>query len=422
MSDTETKLNIGGTRIDKIKFQDGEIISIDNEMVETLKLHNMLFVNEQSKDEQEKEEQEKEPNRYVTRDGKQNFSYMKIKGDGEINVLKAGKCACGKQYVKLETNVCDEQLGNFVGNTVKEYQEQIDRIENKLWDNYGINASFRNANINYIELNRTFELNHPFEEYKRPIKLILDEMPKMKYLKEFGDTKIIDTFFVEKVEDIGTFSKCNKRGVKKDKDGAIKYSNNTASLKIVTFYNKGKQIQGVIYLDGDYMRVEIKLIGLKNVHKAFHTNNLYELTDDVINNYFAEQIETLMVNPLKKWKAKRKTFLKRLLKEERDRDISNWQVNVLRVLNTHESLYNKPCLLDVSELDSIVDGLADIKRKQRVKDNFRKQAAKYEHIFCNGDDIKLQEIIDKLLVKESATIMAEVDHDNGECVADVKIA
>ena len=422
MSNEETKLNIGGTRIDKIKFQDGEIISIDNEMVETLKLHNMLFVNEQSKDEQEKEEQEKEPNRYVTRDGKQNFSYMKIKGDGEINVLKAGKCACGKQYVKLETNVCDEQLGNFVGNTVKEYQEQIDRIENQLWDNYGINASFRNANINYIELNRTFELNHPFEEYKRPIKLILDEMPKMKYLKEFGDTKIIDTFFVEKVEDIGTFSKCNKRGVKKDKDGAIKYSNNTASLKIVTFYNKGKQIQGVIYLDGDYMRVEIKLIGLKNVHKAFHTNNLYELTDDVINNYFAEQIETLMVNPLKKWKAKRKTFLKRLLKEERDRDISNWQVNVLRVLNTHESLYNKPCLLDVSELDSIVDGLADIKRKQRVKDNFRKQAAKYEHIFCNGDDIKLQEIIDKLLVKESATIMAEVDHDNGECVADVKIA
>ena len=76
----------------------------------------------------------------------------------------------------------------------------------------------------------------------------------------------------------------------------------------------------------------------------------------------------------------------------------------------------------MSELDSIVDGLADIKRKQRVKDNFRKQAAKYEHIFCNGDDIKLQEIIDKLLVKESATIMAEVDHDNGECVADVKIA
>lgn len=411
MSNAENKLNIGGTRIDKIKFQDGEIISIDNEMVETLKFQNMLFVNEQSKEEQEKKEQGKKPNRYVTSDGKQNFSYMKIKGDGEINVLKAGKCACGNQYVKLETSVCDEQLGNFVGNTVKEYQEQIDRIKDKLWDNYGIKASFRNANINYIELNRTFELNHPFEEYKRPIKLILDEMPKMKYLSEFGRDKVIDTYFVEKVEDIETYSVCNKR----------KSKSSNKSLKILTFYNKGKQIQGIIYLDGDYMRVEIKLIGLKNIHEAFHTNNLYELTDDVINDYFAEQIETLMVNPLKKWKAKRKTYLKRLLKEERDRDISNWQVNVLRVLNTHESLYNKPCLLDVSELDSIVDGLADIKRKQRVKDNFRKQANKYEHIFCNGDDIKLQEIIDKLLVKESATMMAEVDHDNGECVADVKI-
>lgn len=407
MNNVETKLNIGGTRIDKIKLQDGEIISIDNEMVETLKFQNILFVNEQSK-----EEQEKESNRYVTSDGKQNFSYMKIKGDGEINVLKAGKCACSKQYVKLETSVCDEQLGNFVGNTLKEYQEQIDRIENKLLDNYGINASFRNANVNYIELNRTFELNHPFEEYKRPIKLILDEMPKMKYLSEFGRDKVIDTYFVEKVEEIETYSVCNKR----------KSKSNNKSLKILTFYNKGKQVQGVIYLDGNYMRVEIKLIGLKNIHKAFHSNNLYEITDDVINNYFEEQIKTLIVKPLKKWKAKRKTYLKKLLKTERDRDISTWQVNVLRVLNTHESLYNKPCLLDVSELDSIVDGLADIKRKKRVKDNFRKQANKYEHIFCNGDDVKLQEIIDKLLAKESAMMMAEVDHDNNECVANVKIA
>ena len=63
MSNVETKLNIGGTRIDKIKFQDGEIISIDNEMVETLKFQNMLFVNEQSKEEQEKKEQGKKPNR-----------------------------------------------------------------------------------------------------------------------------------------------------------------------------------------------------------------------------------------------------------------------------------------------------------------------------------------------------------------------
>lgn len=414
MQNENLQLNIGGTRLDKIGLKDGEIISIDD--LEELKQRNVLFVNEKSKksdDEQNTSDENKKQDtsdKYVTRSN-QAFSYLKIKNDGEINQLKAGKSGLGNQYVTLQTNVCDGNIGNLQGNTVTEYHEQIKRIEKKLQSNYGIQASFDNSTVNYIEINRTFRLEHDFSAYSRDIELILAEMPRMNYTSEFGYTLSDDTYFDEKFNKIETHTVWNKRGKSKCK-----------SFQMVSIYNKSKQIRGVIYLDGDYMRFEITLAGVKNIQSAFKTTKLYELTDEKINQYFAEQIDKLIVKPLDRWRAKRNAYLKKLIKSEREKDIYNWQVNVLRVLNTQENIHHgKPCLLDVSELYPIIDKIKDINRKQRVKDRFLVQAEKYESIFCNRDDLKLQEIIDKLLVVERATL-SEDCQDKDNIVADVKSA
>lgn len=387
MEHENLKFNIGYTRLDKIGLKDGEIISIDD--LEELKQRNILFVNEKKSD----DESENTSDKYVTRNN-QSFSYLKIKKDGEINQLKAGKSGFGKQYVTLQTNVCDRNMGNLQGNTIKEYHDQIERIEKKLKNDYGIQASFDNSNVNYIELQRTFKLEHDFNAYSRDIKLILAEMPRMNSISEFGYTLSDDTYFCEKFNQIETYSVWNKRGKSKCK-----------SFQMVSIYNKSKQLRGVIYLDGDYMRFEIKLSGVKNIQSAFKTTKFYELTDEKINQYFADQIDKLIVKPIEKWRTRRNAYLKKLIKSEREKDIYNWQVNVLRVLNTQENKHDgKPCLLDVSELYSIIDKMKDIKRKQRVKDRFLIQAKKYESIFTNRDDLKLQEIIDKLLVAECATL------------------
>ena len=414
MQNENLQLNIGGTRLDKIGLKDGEIISIDD--LEELKQRNVLFVNEKSKksdDEQNTSDENKKQDtsdKYVTRSN-QAFSYLKIKNDGEINQLKAGKSGLGNQYVTLQTNVCDGNIGNLQGNTVTEYHEQIKRIEKKLQSNYGIQASFDNSTVNYIEIQRTFRLEHDFNAYSRDIKLILAEMPRMNYTSEFGYTLSDDTYFDEKFNQMETHTVWNKRGKSKCK-----------SFQMVSIYNKSKQIRGVIYLDGDYMRFEITLAGVKNIQSAFKTTKLYELTDEKINQYFAEQIDKLIVKPLDRWRAKRNAYLKKLIKSEREKDIYNWQVNVLRVLNTQENIHHgKPCLLDVSELYPIIDKIKDINRKQRVKDRFLVQAQKYESIFCNRDDLKLQEIIDKLLVVERATL-SEDCQDKDNIVADVKSA
>lgn len=405
MQNENLKFNIGGTRLDKIGLKDGEIINIDD--LEELKQRNILFINEKSK---KSDDEKNTSDKYVTRSN-QAFSYLRIKKDGEINQLKAGKSGLGKQYVTLQTNVCAGNISNLQGNTIKEYHEQLKRIEEKLQSNYGIQASFDNSNVNYIEIQRTFRLEHDFNAYSRDIELILAEMPRMNYVSEFGDTLLDDTYFDEKFNQMETHTVWNKRGKSKCK-----------SFQMVSIYNKSKQIRGVIYLDGDYMRFEITLAGVKNIQSAFKTTKFYELTDEKINQYFADQIDKLIVKPLDRWRAKRNAYLKKLIKSEREKDIYNWQVNVLRVLNTQENIHHsKPCLLDVSELYPIIDKIKDINRKQRVKDRFLVQAEKYESIFCNRDDLKLQEIIDKLLVVECATL-SEDCQDKDNIVADVKSA
>ena len=111
----ELDLNLQGTKLDKMRLKNGEILSIDN--LEELKERKLLFVNENIQDDNNNNDM------YMVADNKA-FSYMKIGKDGEINLLKAGMTGLKKPFVTLQTNVCDKNIGNLRGNTVKEYYEQ----------------------------------------------------------------------------------------------------------------------------------------------------------------------------------------------------------------------------------------------------------------------------------------------------------
>lgn len=55
----------------------------------------------------------------------------------------------------------------------------------------------------------------------------------------------------------------------------------------------------------------------------------------------------------------------------------------------------------------IVDTLQlSANRKYDVKSNFRKQAQKYETVFCNGDDRKMEELIEKLTAQDTGKYTA----------------
>lgn len=376
INEQDLKNLIGCTRLDKMELQDGRIIEVKN--MEEL-IDRCIVINNTT------------PNSYLTIKGQQ-FSSLHIKNDGAIHKLRAGWSGYGREYVTLSTGVHDSKYHNLIGYTVEDYQRQIESIEKRLENEYGIIASFKDANIKYLEINRTFKIDHPFNEYRRILNLIISEMPRMNIVSMFGKSEVMDVDTSEKVNNITTFTAWNRRNG----------HGRARSYKAISIYDKKNQIKATIYLEDDYIRFEIKLVGMSNIKKALGTTKLYELSDLIINEYFLKQIEELIIKPLDRWRTKRDRYILCLMKSEREKDIHNWQVNVLRALNTKENQQNgKPCLLDVAELVELVDQLKDIKRKQRVKNTFIRQAHKYEKIFCNRDDNKLVEIIANLTKKTS---------------------
>lgn len=99
-----------------------------------------------------------------------------------------------------------------------------------------------------------------------------------------------------------------------------------------------------------------------------------------------------------KWKVERDRYLVRLMKEQYAKNERHWQVDTLRILQNSEIENNyTPVLLDVSEIMALVNEVIEDKMKRyRAKCTFRKQAQKYETVFCNGDQEKVTEILRKV--------------------------
>ncbi len=325
--------------------------------------------------------------RYITASG-QEFNRLLIESDGIIDRMVAGsKLMCHKRldYCSLETTVKNSEVGNLACYTLDEYVGQLITIQEHLKNCYGIDADFSNPTVKELEINKTFKLVGNFEDYHRPINLIMSNLPS--YLKNQMGYKKVAKGIIEYQTYYATSKKSNK-------------SNRYLLFKI---YNKTKAVEHIILITDSYMRVELRLVGAEKVKKALKTNRLAELSDQIINDYFDKQIESMIVKPFEKWQKDRDKYLVNLMREQRDKDIRHWQTNVLRILQNEEIAQKRPVLLDIEELIPLVDKL-DIssKRRSEVKRNFRKQSAKYESVFCNNDDKKLKEIIVKLTAKDSA--------------------
>ena len=352
-----------GTLIDKIELRNGKIISIRD--VADLIHRDVAY---RSNDRM----------MYETEYGDE-FSYLRIANDKWIHQLKAGITGFGTQYTNLQMGIYDEDTGNLRCNTVEEYHHQLKRVQDYLVDKYGILTDFENSKVNMIELNRTFQIDCPFDEYDRVLQLLVAIMPKMRNLSFFGKSKN-DEMIME------TYTAWSRGRNKK-----------------ITFYDKGNQLK--VSVSENLMRVELTIKTSKNIKNAFGTDSFFELTQERIEEYFQEQIHKLIVAPIERWKATRNRYVLQLIKDEYEREVNNsWQVNVLRKLMNKEIEEKKPCILGIEELCSLIDRYKGLQRKSRIKENLRKQASKYEKVFCNGDDLKLQEIIDKLLATDSATV------------------
>lgn len=325
------------------------------------------------------------PVRYVTASGKA-FNKLMLENDGLIDKMIAGAKVMGNKrvdYCNLSTTIKNDESGNLSCYTVYDYLEQLKKIQAHLENDHGIIVDFSDITLKELEINRTFKLDGDFETYHRVLSLIMTNLPN--YMKNQMDYKKV----IKGCSEYQTYYATSKT------------TNKSKRYLLFKIYNKSKAIENIILITDSYMRVEFRLVGAEKIKKALGTNKFAGLTDRIINDYFDNQIKKILVQPFQKWKKGRDKYLLELMKEQRQKDIRHWQTNVLRILQNEEISKKRPILLDIEEIIPLVDKL-DLKSNRRsdVKRNFRKQSQKYETVFCNGDDLKMVEILDKLTVKD----------------------
>lgn len=312
--------------------------------------------------------------KYTTSSGL-SFDKLEVKGNGFRLTVKAALIGGQKVDVGILTlTVFNNETHNLYCQTVDDVYTRLLKVQELLLDEYGIIVDFSNLKIREIELNKTFELGSDFASYSRPIRLIMSNLP----------TKF-------KVE--GNWKSRSKEG-----QPVSTYISKTKSKKHYEefkVYDKTKQLQEEfrITLDQKIMRVELTLSGVEKV-KKIGTTSFAELTDELINSFFNEQMEKLIVEPLKKWKKSRDKELLSMMKQEKAADVCHWQTNVLRWLTTEEIARNCPILLDIGELSSLLTQMGlSRSRKSVVLKSFRKECENKEHIFVQNDNKKLEEIV-----------------------------
>ena len=337
---------------------------------------------------------------YVTEHG-QKFDYIHIKDDGVINNFKASCTGIG-QYCTLQTSVNKPGLINLESNSFSEYWQQLRKIKQKLIDDYGIYVDIVHSKLSMVEVNRTFEIQNNFEAYDRVLKLIISEMPRMKM---FMDAGVVDKSGSADTQPLKIQTYYAKSGEK------------TAS-KMVKFYAKSEQLKCKIFLDANYMRFEITLKGSKHIKRAFGMDSFDEMSQDIFDKWFKKQVQTLIVNPVNKWRKSNQKYLKTVLEEELEHG-GRWKVNTLRRLMNDELSGKRQFLLDINDLMAAVDKMK-IQHKGRTKKRFIEQCQKYETVFCDADGAKLDEVIEKLTATPADTVYT-YSQDKYEKVATGKL-
>lgn len=330
----------------------------------------------------------------------QGFSSLKIIDKEEKFTLKAG-CSLktedrGMLYCTLDAYVCNDTNLNCY--TVGEYFTRLKAIENILYYKYGITIDLSEVALKRAEINRTIALDNEFNEYHRLFDLIIANLPKPYHIwRGAGETG-------QAQKKTGTY--------------VAKTSKNPKSSKFEQFeiYNKSEQLERRIILDENYMRLEITLIGSEKIKSALGTNKFIDLSDELIDGYFLKEVNKLIVKPFNKWQDARDKKLIKMIKNCIG-DV-NWHKNLILSLMNEEINNSCPTVLDLRDITALLPRIISDRRqrysiKKKLYESFegaKRLNPDVPFSFTCDDDLKMQEIIDKLTVKASTNVGTKI-HD-----------
>ena len=321
--------------------------------------------------------------------GAQPFSFLHIKKNDFFDDFQYGISPNGKVYSVLEVSVQNMALDaygiltdcNLNCDSVKEVKRAVKRIQANLFDIYGLTADMSFVRIKSIELNRTVPLeNGSFDTYRRPIMLMMHMFSgKLRLSHEAEHSFCPSPQSDKKMQTVERDS--GKRGVRfKAYDKSAQLA--TENIPTVT----------------TYLRFEVTLKSPSKVKEKLGTNFLEELDDHAIARYFDDLFKIYWEPEYQKWNLESKKYLQHILKEKYEAGSRTWTKDVMLAIYDNEQRTQIPKML---ALDALIEELhvLPFRRPQdryNAKQSFSKVCASITSIYQEGDDRRLQELIQKL--------------------------
>lgn len=322
-------------------------------------------------------------------------NYIRISGN-LISSIKIGKTKYfddffytltqyGGVYGKMQLSINDEEYHNLNCYTIKEYIDKIEEAKKFLYDQYGITVNMKYIKYDSLEINKTIVINDNFSKYSRPLSLMMYLLPNRLQLKEVDymgkslqSKKVID--YKKKPE---TYMKISK-----------------GKTLIIKIYDKTEQLKKFKILVGhNYLRFEITLVGAKKIDEKLGTSNVWELTDEKVNQFFYEFIEKNVQEAYTKYCKNRSPQLRKIIKENYKPRCS-WIKDVLEQIVNLEIDKGLPLVLDVKEIVQELDTVCKFSTrssKSYAKKRFQEKCEGKLKVLANRDDKKMLEVVEKLL-------------------------
>lgn len=206
----------------------------------------------------------------IVKEGKNNYLFNE-RGEGysSISISDAKNFDKFDYYLtrwghissNLQISIDDSKYQNLNCYSIEDYKDRLVAIQEELLCNYGISVSFENAEIEYIEINKTIVLNTFYEDYLRILELLVSLFPRRLRLRTNGE-----------------FEKFTKKGRLTEIEKLTEtYSRSSGKSGIsIEIYNKTDEMyeRYNITLMYNYLRFEIKLKSSDKIKKELGTNVL----------------------------------------------------------------------------------------------------------------------------------------------------
>lgn len=305
-----------------------------------------------------------------------------------FDVFKCSTIFVDQFFVHLELSIIDDGYRNLNCTNTDGLRDRLDQIKECLYTEYGIIVDFTNAKLKKMEINKTIVLSYPFEEYQRPLTLMMSLFPRTLRLQGERDYK----------KNKKTKASKKRRSIKTYHDTSGKHG---LTIKI---YDKKEQLKVVhkIEVNHNYLRFEIVLNTGSKIRNTLGTDAVSEITDIAINNYFTDFINKNILNPYKDYSKSRDIMLKKTLKEFYLPNNHTWAQDMLLHLYDQEiDSGSIPDFLDINEIVDLLDCLKpkDRQTKSRIKNKLLTlcEGKKKLYVFFSGDNTKYKELINKLM-------------------------